>query len=136
MTSRPAQSHSSFGLRSSCGAGKGHKAKVTDKPTTKRELNYWKMEVSTTSKKSTIFEECANCAASANSVTLKSCAKCMLVKYCGRACQLQHWKSGGHKLFCIASVSRVLHVPSQMKSQLCSTGTHMRSYTGLRLEFS
>jgi len=79
------------------------------------------MEVSTTSKKSTIFEECANCAASGNSVTLKSCAKCMLVKYCGRACQLQHWKNGGHKLFCIASASRVPQVPSQPESQLHST---------------
>ena len=45
---------------------------------------------------------CAYCAAQAPSVTsLKSCSRCGIVLYCGRDCQLSHWKAG-HKKSCKA----------------------------------
>ena len=45
---------------------------------------------------------CAHCAAQASSGTsLKSCSRCGIVFYCGRDCQLAHWK-GGHKKSCKA----------------------------------
>ena len=43
---------------------------------------------------------CAHCAAQAPSGTsLKSCSRCGIVLYCGRDCQLAHWKAG-HKRSC------------------------------------
>jgi len=41
----------------------------------------------------------ANCgiAETADSATLKPCSRCTAVVYCGKACQTQHWKEGGHK---------------------------------------
>ena len=45
---------------------------------------------------------CAYCAAEAPSGTsLKSCSRCGIVLYCGRDCQLAHWKAG-HKKSCKA----------------------------------
>ena len=51
--------------------------------------------------------ECGNCAApeGQNGVTLKTCPKCKLTYYCGRACQASHWKAG-HKQFCVAPGDR------------------------------
>jgi hypothetical protein len=46
---------------------------------------------------------CDNCADTACS--LKSCSRCKLVKYCGKPCQSQHWKSG-HKKRCVAVADR------------------------------
>jgi TPR repeat protein len=45
---------------------------------------------------------CANCGASetTGSVTLKPCSRCKAVAYCGKACQAQHWKAGGHRAVC------------------------------------
>ena len=45
---------------------------------------------------------CANCGISGDSkgVKLNSCSQCKAVKYCGKACQLKHWKEGGHKKVC------------------------------------
>ncbi len=40
---------------------------------------------------------CANCGESAAS--LLACARCHLVRYCGRTCQAQHWKTG-HNTCC------------------------------------
>ncbi len=53
-------------------------------------------------------EECANCAASegGDNWTLKKCSKCMMVSYCSQACQLQHWRDGGHKRFCRTPLER------------------------------
>jgi hypothetical protein len=31
---------------------------------------------------------------------LKACSKCKEVKYCSRACQIQHWKHQGHREEC------------------------------------
>ena len=43
--------------------------------------------------------ECANCTLKDK---LSDCSRCKLVKYCGKACQVQHWKAaGGHKKFCV-----------------------------------
>ena len=49
--------------------------------------------------------ECANCAIS--DIPLQSCSRCKLVAYCGKACQAQHWKQGGHKRFCVPLEQRV-----------------------------
>ena len=41
---------------------------------------------------------CGHCAARASSGTsLKSCSRCGIVFYCGRDCQLAHWKAGHQK---------------------------------------
>ena len=45
---------------------------------------------------------CANCGVvEAGGGTLKSCSRCKAVVYCGKECQMQHWKkAGGHKVVC------------------------------------
>ena len=45
---------------------------------------------------------CADCGISGDSkgVKLNSCSQCKAVRYCGKACQLKHWKEGGHKKVC------------------------------------
>jgi hypothetical protein len=57
----------------------------------------------------TAAAECANCAVLGVrvGVILKLCSKCKLVSYCSKECQLQHWREGGHKRFCIAAIERV-----------------------------
>ena len=43
---------------------------------------------------------CAHCSAQASSGTsLKACSRCGVIFYCGRDCQLAHWKAG-HKRSC------------------------------------
>jgi len=46
--------------------------------------------------------KCANCGIekTEDSVTLKPCSWCKVVVYCGKACQAQHWKGGGHREVC------------------------------------
>ena len=41
-------------------------------------------------------------------IKLTACARCHMVYYCGRACQVQHWKRkpGGHKQFCVTPEER------------------------------
>ena len=55
-----------------------------------------------------INNECANCcvASNARGPKLLSCSRCQLVFYCGKECQVQHWKRGGHTRFCIAVAER------------------------------
>jgi TPR repeat protein len=46
---------------------------------------------------------CANCSITEamGSLTMKSCARCKAVVYCGKECQIQHWKAeGGHRAVC------------------------------------
>ena len=51
--------------------------------------------------------ECANCSLPEQpGVALRPCSRCKLVRYCGTECQAQHWKKGGHKLFCVAPDQR------------------------------
>jgi TPR repeat protein len=47
-------------------------------------------------------QTCANCGVkdTAGSAALKPCSRCKVVVYCGKACQAQHWKSGGHRVLC------------------------------------
>ena len=47
--------------------------------------------------------ECANCLTTESS--LRQCSQCGLVKYCGRACQKQHWKAS-HKARCVKPSER------------------------------
>ena len=51
---------------------------------------------------------CDCCGANGSDVTLKPCAKCMAAHYCGRECQVQHWKHGGHKQACNPQPSRAV----------------------------
>jgi hypothetical protein len=44
---------------------------------------------------------CSNCAKlPAPGTQLSRCSKCRSAQYCGRECQLEHWKAGGHKTAC------------------------------------
>jgi TPR repeat protein len=44
---------------------------------------------------------CANCGvAGVAGGALKPCSRCKAVVYCGKECQAQHWKVGGHKAKC------------------------------------
>lgn len=43
---------------------------------------------------------CAQCNKSASMAKLTRCAKCKLFHYCGKQCQIAHWKAG-HKLDCV-----------------------------------
>jgi len=45
---------------------------------------------------------CANCGVveKTGAVILKPCGRCKVVKYCGKVCQMQHWKDGGHQSTC------------------------------------
>ena len=63
--------------------------------------------------------ECANCSATEGhaGVKLVSCSRCLLVYYCGKACQLQHWKEGGHKKRCIPLTERSLKAAEHPGSQ-------------------
>lgn len=53
-------------------------------------------------------EECANCASvgGRDGAVLSKCSKCSIVAYCSRSCQIQHWRDGGHKGFCLSLVER------------------------------
>ena len=42
---------------------------------------------------------CANCRKEVGCASLKRCVRCLGAWYCGKECQVQHWKSG-HKLDC------------------------------------
>ena len=54
--------------------------------------------------------ECANCSLPEQTgVALRPCSRCKLVRYCGTECQVQHWKKGGHKQYCVAPDQRKPH---------------------------
>jgi hypothetical protein len=48
------------------------------------------------------LDKCARCGASerSNNAPLLHCGRCKSAAYCGRECQAQHWKEGGHKKAC------------------------------------
>jgi len=46
-----------------------------------------------------ILTNCAACAAPLPPVSAKQCSRCK-TRYCGPACQAQHWKEGGHDKVC------------------------------------
>ena len=46
-----------------------------------------------------ILTQCPVCAAQLPSTSAKQCSRCK-TRYCGRACQEQHWKEGGHDKLC------------------------------------
>jgi len=47
---------------------------------------------------------CSNCGIGekGGGAALKPCSRCKVALYCGRECQVQHWKAGGHKAVCKA----------------------------------
>ena len=85
-------------------------------------------------KGSTAPEECSNCAATvgADGSALKKCSKCKVASYCSQACQLQHWRDGGHKRFCLTPEERTKPSPAlaedpapkknTQKCAICSDG--------------
>jgi hypothetical protein len=48
-------------------------------------------------------DKCANCQVCDEGQKLKRCGGCGAVLYCSKACQLAHWKRGGHKAVCKAA---------------------------------
>ena len=46
-----------------------------------------------------ILTQCATCAAPLGLALGKKCSRCS-TRYCGPACQAQHWKEGGHDKLC------------------------------------
>ena len=46
-----------------------------------------------------ILTQCAACAAPLGLSLGKKCGRCS-TRYCGPACQAQHWKEGGHDKLC------------------------------------
>ena len=87
---------------------------------------------------------CANCGkpdghivhagGSTIATTLKDCSRCKLVCYCGKDCQAQHWKAGGHKEFCLSPEERRPEAPAQsstaevpLHSALSSTAANPHS---------
>ena len=46
-----------------------------------------------------ILTQCAVCATELGLTLGKKCGRCS-TRYCGAACQVQHWKEGGHKDLC------------------------------------
>ncbi|KAK1736843.1 hypothetical protein QTG54_012288 [Skeletonema marinoi] len=47
-----------------------------------------------------VKNHCANCRKEAGCSSLKRCVRCLGAWYCGKECQVQHWKAG-HKIDCI-----------------------------------
>eukprot|EP00984_Skeletonema_dohrnii_P012348 scaffold4992_cov156-Skeletonema_dohrnii-CCMP3373.AAC.7 len=47
-----------------------------------------------------VKSHCANCRKEAEGSSLKRCVRCLGAWYCGKECQVQHWKAG-HKIDCI-----------------------------------
>jgi len=47
---------------------------------------------------------CSNCGIGeiGGDAALKPCSRCKVALYCGRKCQVRHWKAGGHKAVCKA----------------------------------
>lgn len=68
-------------------------------------------------------EECANCAApeGLQGAVLKRCSKCQLVVYCSQACQIQHWRDGGHKRFCLTPSERAQAPPAAVEDPIRKT---------------
>ena len=46
-----------------------------------------------------ILTQCPVCAVELPSTSAKQCSRCK-TRYCGAACQVQHWKEGGHDKLC------------------------------------
>lgn len=68
---------------------------------------------------------CANCGQAVEK--LMRCARCYVTLYCGRECQKQHWKKGGHREKCeegiLAHPSRYSFMPSISNVSLSSGKT-------------
>ena len=74
---------------------------------------------STPKEKKLAVKVCANCEASEPDASLRACDRCMLVSYCSRPCQLQHWTEGFHQRFCVTPEERSASLASQ-SSELAS----------------
>ena len=83
-------------------ASQGHELAIETVPKVDAIL---RASLGATSKKqapASALDACANCGISGDSkgVKLNLCSRCKAVKYCGKACQLKHWKEGGHRKIC------------------------------------
>lgn len=80
-------------------------------------------------------QTCANCnGTNDNGKELLVCSRCKIVHYCGRSCQVSHWKL--HKKDCVDMASLSLGVmlgpPSEFNDGLYSSTMSLRGTTGLR----
>jgi TPR repeat protein len=82
-------------------AAQGHEGAKKVVPRAEEELRKQRQAVAQASQPSS-SNTCANCgvAEAAGGGALKPCSRCKAVVYCGRECQAQHWKAGGHKAVC------------------------------------
>jgi len=64
--------------------------------------------------KSTLFilDYCAKCAKVLEKKDVRRCSRCMVVKYCSRECQVEHWRNGSHKVFCNAAAAKAKQIKS------------------------
>jgi hypothetical protein len=65
--------------------------------------------------------ECSNCGASSG-VALLACNRCKDELYCGKACQTQHWKVGGHRRFCVAKEDRIPPTALELEKMMPPSG--------------
>ena len=83
-------------------AEQGHEPAKKALPLAEEDLRKQRQAAAPTSQPSSSLA-CANCgvAEAAGSVAFKACSRCKAVVYCGKECQMQHWKkAGGHKAVC------------------------------------
>eukprot|EP00873_Tetraselmis_striata_P026927 jgi/Tetstr1/447191/TSEL_034628.t1 len=55
-----------------------------------------------------VASRCSTCEATLVGTRDMYCAGCETAAYCSRACQVSHWRSGGHKAVCRAFGARLL----------------------------
>jgi TPR repeat protein len=80
----------------------GHPQAKTVVPLFEAELRKQRQAAAPANNHTSSSTTCANCgfAEAAGGGALKPCSRCKAVVYCGKACQAQHWKVGGHKAAC------------------------------------
>ena len=73
------------------------------------------------SKSTTSGRKCANCGAiqCPDGAPLLDCSRCKKVAYCGRDCQAEHWKKGGHKKVCKTKPQNVATKESEVSGRIC-----------------
>jgi TPR repeat protein len=82
-------------------AAQGHEGAKKAVPLVEEGLRKQRQAVAQASQPSS-SRTCANCgvAEAAGGEDLKPCSRCKAVVYCGKECQMQHWKAGGPKAVC------------------------------------
>ena len=82
-------------------AEQGHEQAKKDVPRAEEDLR--KQRQAAPASQPSSSQTCANCgvAETMGGGALKPCSRCKAVVYCGKECQMQHWKkASGHKVVC------------------------------------